>query len=207
MLDRNWNFVIAFQNLKDIALRRSSGVSYRDQLQTVAVKSYRRMTAIVYSYPVQCIKSFMFQLSHCTDPCFRGISSVSSVRNEACVTGCRVTECRRLWHNDVWLQGLRYGPCHIDLGWILISLKKTPLSESASVLYRPSDRRLSAKWFADKGCHVVRRDGSLRPYSWFSRQEPLLFYQVTPQLYSRGWVEPVPDPLLFSFPPPPQKIW
>jgi hypothetical protein len=30
------------------------------------------------------------------------------------------------------------------------------------------------------------RDGSLRPYSRFSRQEPLLFYQVAPQLYSRG---------------------
>jgi hypothetical protein len=36
--------------------------------------------------------------------------------------------------------------------------KKTPWSESASELYRPSDRRLSAKWlptFADTGCHVV----------------------------------------------------
>jgi hypothetical protein len=43
-----------------------------------------------------------------------------------------------------------------------------------------------------------QRDGSLRPYSRFSRQEPLRFYQVTPQLYSRGWVDPVPDPLLFS---------
>jgi hypothetical protein len=38
----------------------------------------------------------------------------------------------------------------------------------------------------------------LRPYSRFSRQEPLRFYQVAPQLYSRGWVDPVPDPLLFS---------
>jgi hypothetical protein len=27
-------------------------------------------------------------------------------------------------------------------------------------------------------------DGSLRPYSRFSRQEPLLFCQVAPQLYS-----------------------
>jgi hypothetical protein len=44
-----------------------------------------------------------------------------------------------------------------------------------------------------------QRDGSLRPYSWFSRQEPLLFYQVAPQLYSRGWVDPVPDPLLIFF--------
>jgi hypothetical protein len=34
----------------------------------------------------------------------------------------------------------------------------TPWSESATELYRPSDRRLSAKWlptFADRGCHVV----------------------------------------------------
>jgi hypothetical protein len=31
-----------------------------------------------------------------------------------------------------------------------------------------------------------QRDGSLRPYSRFSRQEPLLIYQVAPQLYSRG---------------------
>jgi hypothetical protein len=40
-----------------------------------------------------------------------------------------------------------------------------------------------------------QRDGSLRPYSRFSRQEPLLFFQVAPQLYPRGWVDPVPDPL------------
>jgi hypothetical protein len=36
-------------------------------------------------------------------------------------------------------------------------------------------------------------------FSRFSRQEPLLFYQVAPHLYSRGWVDPVPDPLLFFF--------
>jgi hypothetical protein len=37
-------------------------------------------------------------------------------------------------------------------------VQKTPWSESASELYRPSDRRLSAKWlptFADRGFHVV----------------------------------------------------
>jgi hypothetical protein len=36
--------------------------------------------------------------------------------------------------------------------------KKTPWSYSASELYQPSDRRLSAKWvptFVDRGCHVV----------------------------------------------------
>jgi hypothetical protein len=67
-----------------------------------------------------------------------------------------------------------------------------PRSVSTSELYRPSDRRLSAKWlptFADRGYHMVSVT-SLRPYSRFSRQEPLLFYQVAPQLYSRGWVAP-----------------
>jgi hypothetical protein len=39
-----------------------------------------------------------------------------------------------------------------------IKKTKTPWPESASELYRPSDRRLSAKrlpTFADRGCHVV----------------------------------------------------
>jgi hypothetical protein len=55
--------------------------------------------------------------------------------------------------------------------------KQTPRSESASKLYRPSDRRLLAKLvptFADKGCHMISVT-SLRPYSRFSRSEPLLF--------------------------------
>jgi hypothetical protein len=44
-----------------------------------------------------------------------------------------------------------------------------------------------------------QRDGSPRPYSRFSRQEPLLFCQVASQLYSRGWVDHVPDPIPFFF--------
>jgi hypothetical protein len=51
---------------------------------------------------------------------------------------------------------LMYPPftCQTDYTAIVI----TPWSESASELYRPSDRRLSAKLvptFADRGCHVV----------------------------------------------------
>jgi hypothetical protein len=59
-----------------------------------------------------------------------------------------------------------------------IGRKKTPWSESASELYRPSDRRLSAKWLptcADRGVPRGQRDWSLRPYSRFSRPEPLPF--------------------------------
>jgi hypothetical protein len=40
----------------------------------------------------------------------------------------------------------------------MLAEKKTPWSESASELYRPSDRRLSSKrlpTFADRGFHVV----------------------------------------------------
>jgi hypothetical protein len=45
---------------------------------------------------------------------------------------------------------------HADM--LINKNKQTPWSESASELYRPSDRRLLAKWlptFADRGCHVV----------------------------------------------------
>jgi hypothetical protein len=42
-----------------------------------------------------------------------------------------------------------------------------------------------------------QRDGFIWPYSRFSRQEPLLFYQVAPQLYSQGRVHPVSDPLIY----------
>jgi hypothetical protein len=52
-----------------------------------------------------------------------------------------------------------------------------------------------------------QRDGSLLPYSRFSRQEPLLFYQVAPQLYPRGWVDPVPDPLLVFLVVPGIEPW
>jgi hypothetical protein len=46
--------------------------------------------------------------------------------------------------------------------------KKTPWSESASELYRLSDRRLSAKRLltcADRGCHMVSVTDPFRPNS------------------------------------------
>jgi hypothetical protein len=49
-------------------------------------------------------------------------------------------------------------------------------TDRATAACRPSDCQL----FADKGCHVVSVTDSR-----FSRQEPLLFYQVASQLYSR----------------------
>jgi hypothetical protein len=69
--------------------------------------------------------------------------------------------------------------------------KQTPWPESASELYRPSGRPLSEKLvptFADRWCHVV---SVTDPYDLNLR-----FLDWSPQLYSRGRADPVPDPLL-----------
>jgi hypothetical protein len=47
-------------------------------------------------------------------------------------------------------------------------------------------RRSQCLLFTDIGCHVVSVADPLRPYSPLSRPESLLFFQVVPQLYSRG---------------------
>jgi hypothetical protein len=67
--------------------------------------------------------------------------------------------------------------------------KKTPWSESATELYRPSDRRFSRKLvltFADLGYRVV---SAMDPYGRildFLDRSCYFFFQVPPQLYSRG---------------------
>jgi hypothetical protein len=86
---------------------------------------------------------------------------------------------------------------------LLFYYKKLKLNSVASVRERkiPAERPSLVGEvivnFCGKRVPRGQRDGFLRPYSRFSRQEPLLFYQVAPQLYSRGWADPVPDPLLF----------
>jgi hypothetical protein len=83
-----------------------------------------------------------------------------------------------------------------DLSWQNYSSsainKQTPWSESASELYRPSDRRFSAKWlptFADKGCHVV---SVTNPYGRCTHEAECTPFQ-THYLFS------------FFFSPPPRK--
>jgi hypothetical protein len=85
--------------------------------------------------------------------------------------------------------------------WVCCDKQKQTLwPESASELYRPSDHRLSAKLvptFADRGVSRSQRGGSLTAViSVFVNRSRYVFFQVVPQLYSRGWVDPVPDPLL-----------
>jgi hypothetical protein len=61
--------------------------------------------------------------------------------------------------------------------------------ESASELYRPSDRRLSANLvssFDDRRCHVVSVTDPYGRILGFLDRSPYFFFQVVPQLYSRG---------------------
>jgi hypothetical protein len=55
---------------------------------------------------------------------------------------------------------------------------------------------VSTNFFADRGSHVV---SVMDPYGRildFLDRSRYVFFQVSPQLYSRGWVDPVPDSLL-----------
>jgi hypothetical protein len=64
-----------------------------------------------------------------------------------------------------------------------------PWPESAGKLYRPRDRRLSEKLveiFADKGCRVVSVTDPYGRILGFPDRSRYFFFQVNPQLYSRG---------------------
>jgi hypothetical protein len=80
----------------------------------------------------------------------------------------------------------------------IINTKLTPWPQSANELYRPLlVSEVSANFFADRGCHVVSVTNPYGRNFRFLDRSSYYFFQVAPQLYSRGWVDPVPDPLLF----------
>jgi hypothetical protein len=67
--------------------------------------------------------------------------------------------------------------------------KQTLWPESESELYQSSDRRLLAKLvptFANKGCHVVSVTDPYGRILRFLDWSCYFFFQVAPQLYSRG---------------------
>jgi hypothetical protein len=77
--------------------------------------------------------------------------------------------------------------------------KQIPWPQSASELCRTSDRRLSAKLvptFADRGYRVVNATDSCGLILGFLDRRRYFFFQVAPQLYSRGWMEPAIDSLI-----------
>jgi hypothetical protein len=69
------------------------------------------------------------------------------------------------------------------------NIKKNPWPESESEIYRPSDSRLSAKLvpnFADRKCHVVSVTDPYGRILGFLYRSCYFFFQVDPELYSRG---------------------
>jgi hypothetical protein len=77
--------------------------------------------------------------------------------------------------------------------------KKNSGAQSSSELYRPSDRRLSAKLMptlADRGCRAVSATNPHGREIRFYRPDPRLSIQLAPHINTRRWVDPVLDPLL-----------
>jgi hypothetical protein len=90
-------------------------------------------------------------------------------------TICRVSDC--------WNTRYTYLP---KLNSVALVLERTIPTERPPLV---GEVRANFCWQRSRS----QGNGSPRPYSQFSRPEPLL---LAPQLYSRGWVDPVPDPLL-----------
>jgi hypothetical protein len=88
-----------------------------------------------------------------------------------------------------------FASCHRNVLLCLSVNKKR--TQSTSELYRQSNLRLSAKLvptFTYSGCHVVNMtDPYGRNLGFLDRTR---FFQVAPHLYSRGWVDPIPNSLL-----------
>jgi hypothetical protein len=78
---------------------------------------------------------------------------------------------------------------------LIIKLNSVALVRELTI---PRDRRLSAKLvptFADTGYRVVSATDPHGRIIWFLDRRRYFFFQVAPQMYWRGWMDPVPDPL------------
>jgi hypothetical protein len=60
----------------------------------------------------------------------------------------------------------------------------------------PLLREVSANFCATEECRVVSVTDPYGRILGFLDRSRYFFFQVAPQLYSRGWVDPIPDPLL-----------
>jgi hypothetical protein len=73
-----------------------------------------------------------------------------------------------------------------------------PFGNLCNLVQSYTDRATDAcrRTFADRGCRVVSATDPYGRILGFLDRSRYYFFQVVPQLYSRGWVDPVPDPLL-----------
>jgi hypothetical protein len=61
---------------------------------------------------------------------------------------------------------------------------------------QPLVGEVSSNFFADRGCHVVSVTNPYGRIFGFLHRSRYHFFQVASQLYSRGWVDSIPDQLL-----------
>jgi hypothetical protein len=125
---------------------------------------------------------------------------------------CHITLTRALAHqaklntnqvyfiNFTWKRsGLNEELEHIlELWGVRTYTKKTKLhglSPRANYTNRACRRKL-VPTFAKRGYHVVSVTDPYSRFLGFLDRSRYFFFQVAPQLYSRGWGDPVPDPLL-----------
>jgi hypothetical protein len=85
--------------------------------------------------------------------------------------------------------GLKYHPLTNKLRGLSPQVNYTERATAAC-------RRSWCQLLRVEACHVVSVTDSYGRILGFLDLEPLLFFQVAPQLYSWGWVDPIPDPLL-----------
>jgi hypothetical protein len=92
------------------------------------------------------------------------------------------------WVGSYWddVQDRDHGTALVDT---VIKFRLTPRPESSIELYPPINSRLSANLvptFADRGFHVVSMTDSCGRNLAFLDRSLYFFFQVAPQLYSRG---------------------
>jgi hypothetical protein len=105
--------------------------------------------------------------------------------------------------------------CNIECG-IKLQVLTLSINSVASVRKRiPTERpplvsEVSANFFADRWWHVVSVTNPYDRILGFLDRSRYCFFQVALQLYSRGWVDPVPDPVHFFLVVPgnrTQNLW
>jgi hypothetical protein len=124
-------------------------VSHYLQLFTFQFKNLRSVKHIYKNNKIYTIYTGLVQSRLCTTD-YALLTSNLVYHGSLRHLNSRAHDRRQVWASYIYCNALHE--------------KKTPWFESASGLYRPSDRRLSAKWlptFADRGCHVV---GVTDPY-------------------------------------------
>jgi hypothetical protein len=93
------------------------------------------------------------------------------------------------WILMTYIDAVSEKPCSVlqNTGeWYTNIQKQTPWPQSASELYRPSDRRLSMKLvptFADRGCRVISATDPYGRILDFLDRSRNCSFQVAPQLY------------------------